>query len=168
VDHGPLNGRCEETLLRKGELMYLLKLAGEAKKPIKDPIVCRLAALIVYFRRYAGIYGVKDGCIPVSNRQLNHWLGSKYLENSSGGQKIWASHYGFIELRSRYGSVDGSSFLRVDMDELNTKVSEMISGLRLSGEDAAALESEGWTFSDNNLSDAIDARIKELKKKSAR
>jgi len=160
VNDGPLNGECSDVLLRKGELVYLLKLAAEVNPRISEKIVCRLAALIVYYRRYAEKYKVKDGSIPVSNWQMNNWLGSKYLQKGKGGQLIWASEYRFIKLEGRESIRDGSSFLMVDMVKLETNVKEMISSFGLSKKDEKKFESTGWEFKDNELTEAIDEIIK--------
>ena len=183
VNDGALNGACGWVLLRKSELVYLLKLAGEVnqrrqatleksvynKLKISDAVVLRIAGLVVYFRRYAALYAVNDGSLPVNVEQLNYWLGSKYLEKGQGGQGKWADAYPFIRLESREHDLErddgaGSSFLWIDEAKLSAGVRAMLEAAGLSGD---ADFDEGWLFPDNALSEALKAKLKELKEDPA-
>ena len=189
VNDGPLNGAYEGELLKKSELAYLLELADKSnrelwdklgayddpslkkaaynKQVISNAVVARIAALIVYFRRYAAIYAVKDGYLPVSIERLNNWLGSKYLEKGKNGQGKWAHAYDFIDLQTRdhppyRDDGAGSSFLKIDEEKLAAGAKAMLED----GKPNLDKDADAITFPDNNLSKALTAKIKELRSQS--
>jgi len=111
-------------------------------------------------------YAVTDGGIPLSNEQLNYWLGSKDLQRGEkGGQGKWAHEFYFVSLRSRSQSDEqASSFLNIDEEGLGNKVEDMLISCDLSKGEIKDLSSVVYRFNSNNLTEDIKKEIDALKK----